>query len=250
MTTKYFAKFQSPRAITRPKIIGPERHVNLICNSSLYTHMPKIKSISPSIATKNWWQLFYFGIMDMGNTICPGHYRPLSGRDIKMKYRYKFPKAFALKIIKFSLQPKRFSVAEHFQVTFSLGNKSFVWPDHVFSSCCYRQCVVWHTRYNVNVHYCVISYATLQLSFQERISTLTEEIKDDLLRRMCEKHPQFVFDVLIRSTQEQGWYHPDPRPANEPSPTWCRCTHCREMPTEAEKVCCDQAPQNCYHSLQ
>jgi hypothetical protein len=153
-------------------------------------------------------------------------------------------------VIKSLLQPKRFSVAENFQVTFSLGNKSLLWHDHVFSSCCYRQCVVWHTRYNVNVHYCVISYPTLKLSFQERISTLTEKIKDDLLRRMREKHPQFVFDVLIRSTQEQGWYNPDPRPANEPSPTWCRCTHCREMPTEAEKVCCDQAPQNCYHSLQ
>ena len=52
MTTKYLAKFQSPRAITRPKIIGPERNVNLICNSSLYTQIPKIKSISPSIAKK------------------------------------------------------------------------------------------------------------------------------------------------------------------------------------------------------
>ena len=36
MTNKYLAKFQSPRAITRPKIIGAERNVNLICNSSLY----------------------------------------------------------------------------------------------------------------------------------------------------------------------------------------------------------------------
>jgi hypothetical protein len=45
-------KFQSPRAITRSKIIGPEQNVNLICNSSLYTHIPKIKSISPSIAKK------------------------------------------------------------------------------------------------------------------------------------------------------------------------------------------------------
>jgi hypothetical protein len=52
VTTKYLAKFQSPRAITRaitrPKIIRPEQNVNLICNSSLYTHIPKIKSISPS----------------------------------------------------------------------------------------------------------------------------------------------------------------------------------------------------------
>ena len=38
VTTKYLAKFQSPRAITRPKIIGPERNVNLNCKSSLYTH--------------------------------------------------------------------------------------------------------------------------------------------------------------------------------------------------------------------
>ena len=52
VTTKYLAKFQSSRAITRPKIIWPERNVNLICNSSLCTHIPKIKSISPSIAEK------------------------------------------------------------------------------------------------------------------------------------------------------------------------------------------------------
>jgi hypothetical protein len=53
VTTKYLAKFQSPRAITRPKIIGPERNVNLICNLSLYTHKTNIKSISKSIAKKS-----------------------------------------------------------------------------------------------------------------------------------------------------------------------------------------------------
>jgi hypothetical protein len=53
VTTKYLAKFQSPRAITRPKIIGPERNVNLICNSSLYTHIPNIKSIFQSITRKS-----------------------------------------------------------------------------------------------------------------------------------------------------------------------------------------------------
>jgi hypothetical protein len=52
VTTKYLAKFQSPRAITRPKIIGPERNLNLICNSSLYTHIPNIKSISQIIPKK------------------------------------------------------------------------------------------------------------------------------------------------------------------------------------------------------
>jgi hypothetical protein len=45
--------FQSPRAITQPKTIGPERKVNLICNSSSYTNILKIKSISQSIAKKS-----------------------------------------------------------------------------------------------------------------------------------------------------------------------------------------------------
>jgi hypothetical protein len=58
------AKFQSPRAINRPKIIGTEQNVYLICNLSLYTHIPNIKSISQSIVEKKWWQLFYFGIME------------------------------------------------------------------------------------------------------------------------------------------------------------------------------------------
>jgi hypothetical protein len=72
VTTKYLAKFQSPRAITWPKIIGTERNVNLICNSSLYTHIPKIKAISPSIVVTT--VLFRnYRMTDMGNTICPGH---------------------------------------------------------------------------------------------------------------------------------------------------------------------------------
>jgi hypothetical protein len=54
VTTKYLAKFQSSRAIARPKMIGLEQNVNLICNSSLYTHIPKIKSISPSMVTTNY----------------------------------------------------------------------------------------------------------------------------------------------------------------------------------------------------
>jgi hypothetical protein len=47
------AKFQGSRAITRPKIIGPEWNVNMICNLSLYTHTPNIKSISQTIAKKS-----------------------------------------------------------------------------------------------------------------------------------------------------------------------------------------------------
>ena len=85
VTTKYLAKFQSPRAITRPKIIEPEQNVNLICNLSLYTHIPKIKSISQSITKKVVTTGLFrnYGMTDMGNTICP---RSLSGGDIKISF--------------------------------------------------------------------------------------------------------------------------------------------------------------------
>jgi len=49
----------------------------------------KIKSISQSIAKKKWWQLFYFRITDMGNTICPGHLVKKSLCDIKMNLSKK-----------------------------------------------------------------------------------------------------------------------------------------------------------------
>ena len=71
VTTKYLAKFQSPRAITRSKIIGPERNVNLICNLSLYTHTPNIKSLSQSLVTTVLFR--NYGMTDMSNTICSGH---------------------------------------------------------------------------------------------------------------------------------------------------------------------------------
>ena len=72
----------SLRTITLPKIIGPEQNVNLICNLSVYTHIPNIKSISQSIVKKKWSELFYFRITDMDNTIhvCPSH---LVAGDIK-----------------------------------------------------------------------------------------------------------------------------------------------------------------------
>jgi hypothetical protein len=56
-SNKFFHSFHLSESsfscsVTLPKIIGPERNVNLICNSSLYTHITKIKSISPSLKKK------------------------------------------------------------------------------------------------------------------------------------------------------------------------------------------------------
>jgi hypothetical protein len=72
VTTKYLAKFQSTRAITRPKIIGSERNVNLICNSSLYTHTPNIKSISQSIAKKSGRNCFISELRTWVTLYVPG----------------------------------------------------------------------------------------------------------------------------------------------------------------------------------
>jgi hypothetical protein len=55
VTTKYLANFQSPRAHNSAKNhwTGTKQNVILICNLSLYTHIPNIKSISQSIAKKS-----------------------------------------------------------------------------------------------------------------------------------------------------------------------------------------------------
>ena len=74
VTTKYLAKFQSPMAITQPKIIGPERNENLICNLSLYTHIPNTKSISQSIEKKSGDNCFNSELQTWVTlSICPGH---------------------------------------------------------------------------------------------------------------------------------------------------------------------------------
>jgi hypothetical protein len=67
VTTKYLAKFQSPRAITRPKIIEPERNVNLICNSSLYTHVFLTYSVTHVRISemKQLWPLFIAMLWDI-----------------------------------------------------------------------------------------------------------------------------------------------------------------------------------------
>jgi hypothetical protein len=52
VTTKYLAKFQSPRAITWPKIIGPERNVNLICNFSLKKSLNIPKGLSEAVSRR------------------------------------------------------------------------------------------------------------------------------------------------------------------------------------------------------
>jgi hypothetical protein len=54
VTTKYLAKVKSPTSLSWSKIIQPEWISKLICDLSLYTLIPKIKSISQIIFTMIW----------------------------------------------------------------------------------------------------------------------------------------------------------------------------------------------------
>ena len=71
------AKFQSPRTITRPKIIGPEWNINLICNLSLYTHIPNIKSISQSIEKQSGENCFISELRTWVTLYVPAKSKPV-----------------------------------------------------------------------------------------------------------------------------------------------------------------------------
>lgn len=68
---------------------------------------------------------------------------------------------------------------------------------------------------------------------QEEIAQMELLELQQLCCTMAERHPGLVHDILRPATR-QGGYHPQPGGA---SPGWCVC-EMREMPTDAEKVCC------------
>lgn len=83
---------------------------------------------------------------------------------------------------------------------------------------------------------------------KERINNLPEESVRELLFDVTKKYPALVFDVLeagSRTRVQQG-YHPSP---DQGGPNWCSCRNCREMPTEAERLCCGQLPENCFSRI-
>lgn len=82
--------------------------------------------------------------------------------------------------------------------------------------------------------------------FQDRISRLSDCDLRGLVVDIASQHPEFVFDVLDRDNRQDGGHHPPP---DGPTPAWCTCTYCREMPTEAERRCCGRTRPNCYSRL-
>ncbi|XP_052713883.1 uncharacterized protein LOC128187492 [Crassostrea angulata] len=94
-----------------------------------------------------------------------------------------------------------------------------------------------------------VAAATLEernRQLQDRISRLSDCDLRGLVVNIASQHPEFVFDVLDRDDGQHGGHHPPP---DGPTPAWCTCTYCREMPMEAERRCCGRTRPNCYSRL-
>lgn len=85
-------------------------------------------------------------------------------------------------------------------------------------------------------------------NLQTTIATLEEQTLMNLVGRIWERDLTFVFDVLNESSQNerrQG-YHSQP---SDGVPSWCTCNHCREIPSDIEKLCCGQtSTSSCFNS--
>ncbi|XP_038073011.1 P2X purinoceptor 7-like [Patiria miniata] len=72
---------------------------------------------------------------------------------------------------------------------------------------------------------------------KDDIGRLNLEEARDLLFQAAERNPGMLLDILM--------VHPPPPPVPDQPLEWCTCTHCRQMPTDEECVCCGMSAENC-----
>lgn len=81
------------------------------------------------------------------------------------------------------------------------------------------------------------------ISFQSAIEELTHEQCKELLFEAASKQPALLMDFFHAA---DGHYSPPRPPApSGNAPIWCTCSHCREMPTDLERLCCGKIPERC-----
>ena len=92
----------------------------------------------------------------------------------------------------------------------------------------------------MNSYYCIIKWTCFRFCFQDVVEGLAEDKLREIVIATAKRHPSFWHDVqsmvsdgTVAGAPNQG-YHPS---ACHP-PSWCVCTHCREMPTLEERRCC------------
>ena len=76
---------------------------------------------------------------------------------------------------------------------------------------------------------------------------MDEDGRKKLLSDVAERMPGVVLNLIEQ--QSSGPPQATHPPASTIDPGWCVCGHCREMPTDAERLCCRQVPQRCFSTL-
>ena len=92
--------------------------------------------------------------------------------------------------------------------------------------------------YSSDEHSCKILYDCH--IFQDMVDELDGVSAKQLLKQVIERNPSLILDVAAKLSPEE------PIPCPHPEvPSWCVCQHCRDMPTDLEKLCCGMRPDLC-----
>ncbi len=95
-------------------------------------------------------------------------------------------------------------------------------------------------KYSSPVHYFI-------QTFQDLVENMDDLGRKKLLSDVAERMPGVVLNLIEQqSSGPPPVTHP---PASTTDPDWCICGNCREMPTDAERLCCRQVPQRCIATL-
>ncbi|KAH3706183.1 hypothetical protein DPMN_036968 [Dreissena polymorpha] len=78
------------------------------------------------------------------------------------------------------------------------------------------------------------------------MKTMPREQLEEIILGVLDENPGLILDFHKPVARGEGGYHP---PEGAESPDWCVCGKCREMPTQAERICCEREPRHCFSLL-
>lgn len=97
---------------------------------------------------------------------------------------------------------------------------------------------------------------------QAKLESMSEEEHRRLLAKMVDRRPGLMLDLLELQAERraelaaaaappaEGAAAPPPPAEGAAAPLpWCTCSHCQEMNTEMERLCCGQTPENCVSRM-
>ena len=95
-------------------------------------------------------------------------------------------------------------------------------------------------------HVTHVNYSfTVYSLFQDLMKKMKPEKLQDLVLKLVDREPGLLFD-LLKGVEDSNDGIPKPGPSRSGhTPTWCKCSYCREMPSDMEHKCCSCLPRNC-----